>query len=91
MNLILNKAKKASDRYHLLSGSMGSYGDPENYPTHKYEIAIGVDRGNGYHCYMSVTNMLEEAFCPREAYDNLVSFLKCAGYGKYLSEIKLRN
>ena len=89
--MILNKTKMGSERCNLISGSMGNYGDPKYYPTHKYEIGIGLDRGNGYHCYYSLTAFLEECFISREAYDNLIAFLKKEGYDKYLSEIKLRN
>ena len=58
MKIPLNKSRRASERYYLIEGSMGSYGEPENHANHKYQVANGIDRGNGYQGYMSVSYAL---------------------------------
>ncbi len=85
--MILNKTTKSRERYRVIPGSMGCAGDPKHYPTHKYEIAAGVDRGNGYQCYMSVTTFLEKGYIPEEAKQKLIAFLRGKGYQAYLNEV----
>jgi DNA-directed RNA polymerase subunit RPC12/RpoP len=88
--MILNKTIKHRDRYKVIPGSQGSYGDPDYYPTHKYTIANGIDRGNGYQGYSSITYFLTEMeYAPIEAKTNLKKFLKKKGYGRYLNKITL--
>ena len=60
MKIILNKTKSSSQRFTLLSGAMGNYGEPRNSPNHYYEIVNGVDRGRGYQGYMSITYALSD-------------------------------
>jgi DNA-directed RNA polymerase subunit RPC12/RpoP len=88
--MILNKTIKHRDRYKVIPGSQGSYGDPDYYPTHKYTIANGIDRGNGYQGYSSITYFLTEMeYAPIEAKTNLKKFLKKKGYDRYLNKITL--
>jgi hypothetical protein len=58
MTVILNKTKRASERFRLLRGSMGSYKLPEGHPNHRWQIAHGADRGNGYQGYMALSYFL---------------------------------
>jgi hypothetical protein len=78
--MILNKTTRASDRYRIIPGHMGNYGDPATSPNHSYQIAFGVDRGNGYQGYMSVTYFLECDHVPQEAKSRCKSFLRSLGY-----------
>lgn len=88
--MILNKTTKHRDRYRVIPGSQGNYGDPDYYPTHKYTIANGIDRGNGYQGYSSITYFLTEMeYVPIEAKNNLKKFLKEKGYSRYLNKITL--
>jgi len=77
---ILNKTKSSYNRYHILNGSMGNYGEPPTSPNHDFEIANGVDRGNGYQGYMSVTYALKKGSMPVEAQNKLRKILKEKGY-----------
>ncbi len=76
MKLLLNSAKSSSDRYYLIDGSMGSYGEKPNHVNHKYQIANGVDRGNGYQGYMSVSYFLTLDYIPQEAKEKVISICK---------------
>lgn len=67
MKLQLTHSKSSRDRYYLISGSMGSYGTPDNHVNQKYEIAEGIDRGNGYQGYMSVSYFLTLDYIPKSA------------------------
>lgn len=88
--MILNKTTKHRDRYRVIPGSQGCYGDPDYYPTHKFKIAIGIDRGNGYQGYSSITYFLtKKEYVPVEAKTNLKKFLEKKGYGRYLNKIQL--
>jgi len=60
MKIILNKTRKSSERYTLISGSMGCYGTPPNHVNNFLEVVGGIDRGNGYQSYSSVSYFLEE-------------------------------
>lgn len=56
---------------------MGSHGEPSNHANHKFEIANGVDRGNGYQGYFSVSYFLNEMeYAPQEAKDKVRTILK---------------
>ena len=87
--MILNKTTKSRDRYKVLPGSAGNYGDPANSPTHKFMVVEGVDRGNGYQGYSSVAYVLLDSRAshfPAEARRNLIQFLASKGYGDWLAE-----
>lgn len=87
--MILNKTRYPRERYQIINGSQGCYGDPDYYPTHIFCIVDGVDRGNGYQGYTSVTYFLknEGGYFPEEAIKSLKNFLKENGYRKYLKEV----
>ena len=88
MDIVLNKTKRHSYRFRLVNGSMGSSGDPKHYPTHDFEVASGVDRGNGYQGYYSITYVLTEIeWFPSPARFNLIMVLTRLGYERYLKEI----
>ena len=76
----LNITRSSYERYYVIDGSMGGCGEPKDSPNHKYTIANGVDRGNGYQGYMSVTYALFQDVIPHEAIKNLKSFLILKGY-----------
>ena len=76
MKLQLTKSKYSHERYFLINGSMGSYGEPTNHANHKYQIANGIDRGNGYQGHMSVSYFLSAEYIPQSAKDKLITFLK---------------
>lgn len=77
MKIILNKTKIASERYTLMSGSMGNYGEPNNHANNHFEVCNGIDRGNGYQGYSSVSYFLKEmSYAPQEAKDKLKAILK---------------
>jgi hypothetical protein len=84
MKIILNKTKKSSQRYTLINEPMGCYCDPARYPTHKYSIANGVDKGKGYQEYQSLTNFLIHGDI--EIKNELIKILKSLGYKQYLIE-----
>lgn len=79
MKLILNKTINSSERYTLISGSMGSYGEPITSINHKYSVGIGVDRGNGYQGYMSVSYALDGDRIPPEAQTKIRSIIEKEG------------
>lgn len=89
MKLILNKTTKSSDRLTLIEGAFGNAGDPQHYPTHKFVVVTGVNRGNGYQGYMSVTYALTEcgAWMPSEARLNLIRFLVANGFAQYIVDL----
>lgn len=91
MKYILNRTKSSQDRFTLIDGSMGSAGDPEHWPTHKFEIANGVDKGNGYQGYMNITYALKEcSYFPEDARKRLIWVLSTGGYKRYLEEIGVK-
>jgi hypothetical protein len=55
---------------------MGCAGMPPNHANHKYQIANGIDKGNGYQGYMSVSYFLSADYIPTEAKTTLKTFLK---------------
>jgi hypothetical protein len=85
--MILNKTKKASERYTVYRSGQGNFLDPKYYPTHQYCVVTGVNRGNGYQGYMSLTYALKNEMMPEEAIKNLIAFLIDKGYSQYLQEI----
>lgn len=88
--MILNKTTKHRNRYRIIPGSQGNYGNPDYYPTHKFIIVNGIDKGNGYQGYYSITYFLTEmGYVPIEAKNNLKKFLKKRGYSRYLNKITL--
>jgi hypothetical protein len=90
MKYILNKTTNSRDRYTLIKEGMGGAGDPKHYPTHLYSVANGVDRGNGYQGYESITYALkEDKFFPEEARRNLIEALDSIGFYDYLHELGL--
>jgi hypothetical protein len=86
MKYILNKTKQTSERYSLIDEGMGGFGDPDYYPTHKYSVVWGVDRGNGYQGYLSISYAFTRDYIPDEAKNNLVKFLTQLGYFEYLKD-----
>lgn len=79
MKLLLNKTRNVRDRYYLIDGKMGCYGEPDNHANHKYQVANGVDRGNGYQGYMSVSYALTLDYFPKEAKAKILAILKKEG------------
>lgn len=85
--MILNKTRSHRDRYRIVPGNMGNHGDPKDYPTHKYHVVNGVNRGNGYQGAMSVEYFFSKdahRYIPEEARKNAVKFLLDHGYEKWL-------
>ncbi|MFA5935040.1 MAG: hypothetical protein WC827_04095 [Candidatus Paceibacterota bacterium] len=80
MKIILNKTKRSSERYTLISGAMGSYGELKTSPNHSFNIANGIDKGNGYQGYSPVTYFLTSDFAPIEAKNKCKEILKSFGY-----------
>ena len=83
MKIILNKTNRPMDRYTLVSDSMGCAGEPENHPSHKYSVANGVDRGNGYQGYTSIDYFLTQEYVPQDVKNNLRKTLVNLGYSQY--------
>lgn len=79
MKLVLNKTKSHADRYYLINGAMGNHGKKENHANHKYSIANGIDRGNGYQGYSSVSYFLKESHFPKEAKSKVIEICKKEG------------
>jgi hypothetical protein len=76
MKILLNKTKSSRDRYYLISGQMGSYGEIATHANCNYEIVNGIDRGGGYQVYMSVSYALKCKYFPQEAKDKVIEILK---------------
>jgi len=76
MKLQLTHSKSSRDRYYLIDGSMGNHGEPPNHANHKYQIANGIDKVNGYQGYMSVSYFLKQEFIPASAKTKVMSQLK---------------
>lgn len=79
MNMILVKTKHSRDRYRLIDGSMGNYGNPANHVNHKYKVVEGIDRGHGYQGYMAVSYALTLSYIPQEAKDKIIAICKQEG------------
>ena len=83
--MILNKTTKSSDRYQIIAGSQGNYGEPKGSPNHNFVVVRGVDRGNGYQSYLAVSYAFDKrAHLPPEARRNLIEFLREHGYSAWL-------
>ena len=54
----LNTTRSSRDRYYVAKGGQGNYGLPKHYPDHNYGLVAGIDRGNGYQEYTSITYAL---------------------------------
>lgn len=81
MRIKLNTTRSSRDRYWLTNGSMGCYGEPKNHANHVFEVVNGVDKGNGYQGYMSVSYaMAPQSYMPEEARINLRKELTRLGY-----------
>ena len=76
MKIKLNTTQKTRDRYYLISGSMGSYGNPVNHANHKFQICNGIDRGNGYQGYMSVSYFLTVDYISQEMKNKVTDICK---------------
>lgn len=75
MKLQLTHSRSSRDRYYLISGSMGNAGFAENHANHRYQIANGIDKGNGYQGYMSVSYFLTQGYIPQSAKNKVISIL----------------
>jgi hypothetical protein len=76
MNTILVKTRHPRDRYRIISGSMGNYRTVTNHANNRFQIVEGIDRGNGYQGYMSVSYFLTLDYVPKEAKDRVISICK---------------
>lgn len=74
--MILNRTRKASERYRLVPGKMGCSGEPAWHPNHHWMVVAGVDRGRGYRAYLSVSYAAECDFVPEEARERLRELLR---------------
>lgn len=84
---ILNKTSKSSDRYTLIDSPMGCDGHPDFYPTNKFCIVNGTDRGNGYQGYMSIDSFFRSSYIPFETKSVLFYKLLELGYVQYLKHL----
>jgi len=75
MKLTLTRSKSSLERYYLIPGSMGCAGEPLNHANHKYLIANGVDNGNGYQGYMSISYFLKQDYIPKSAKQKVIRLL----------------
>jgi len=75
MKMPLTHSRSSRERYYLIYGSMGSYGCPTNHANHKYQVANGIDKGNGYQGYSSVSYFLTQPDIPQHVKNNLIKFL----------------
>lgn len=90
----LNTSKSSRDRYYITKGGQGCSGLPEHYPDHKFGIVNGIDRGNGYQGYLSITHCLTKCeWFPEEAKKELIYWLfkHENGYCRYLIDIGVIN
>jgi len=58
----LNSSRSSRNRYYLMNDGigMGGYGLPDNHVNKKWVVVNGIDRGNGYQGYSSVTYTIAE-------------------------------
>ena len=68
----LTHSRSSRDRYYLITGSMGCYGTPVNHVNNEYSIANGIDKGNGYQGYMSVSYFLTLEHIPQSAKNKVI-------------------
>lgn len=76
MKIQLTHSKSSRERYYLINGAMGNHGTPRNHANNKYKIANGIDKGNGYQGYISVSYFLKEKYIPQIAKNKLVRILE---------------
>jgi hypothetical protein len=77
MKIQLTHSKSSRDRYYLMEGKMGCAGEPPNHANNHFEIANGIDRGNGYQGYMAVSYFLREmSHVPQSAKNKVIQILK---------------
>lgn len=60
MKIILNKTRKSSERYTLITGRMGCASLPFNHANWHLQVVNGIDMGLGYQGYSSVSYFLEK-------------------------------
>lgn len=77
--ILLIGGKSSYNRYYLISGSMGNHGTPANHVNNKYSIANGVDMGNGYQGYMSVSYFLSLPYTPQSAKNKIIDICNAEG------------
>ncbi|MES2864050.1 MAG: hypothetical protein V4666_08025 [Bacteroidota bacterium] len=80
VKIILNKTKSHSDRYTLISGSMGSHGEVGNHANRFLEVVNGIDRGAGYRGYTAINYFLTLEYVPQEAKDKVIEYCNKQGY-----------
>ena len=78
--VLFNKSKNCRDRYYLLHGSMGGAGEPANHANNHFEVVNGVDLGDGYQGYMSVSYALSYEYLPKVVKAALRACLSRMGY-----------
>lgn len=76
MKIQLTKSISSRERYYLVNGSQGNAGDPKNHANHYYHIVNGIDRGNGYQGYISVSYFLTLDYIPQSAKNKVISMCK---------------
>jgi hypothetical protein len=76
MKIQLTHSKSSRERYYLVNGKMGGYGEPENHANNVFEIVNGIDRGNGYQGYTSVSYFLTEKHVPQSAKNKVIAICK---------------
>lgn len=80
MKIPLNKNRSSRLRYYLINEGMGGSGEDLNSPLHKYSIANGIDKGNGFQGYMSIKYALKCEYLTEEIKSNIKKELKKLGY-----------
>jgi hypothetical protein len=55
---------------------MGNHSTPDNHANNKYQIVNGIDKGNGYQGYTSVSYFLKEKHIPQSAKDKVIEILE---------------
>ncbi len=65
----LARSRSSRERYYLIEDGrgMGSYGLPESHYSHRWVVANGCDRGNGYQGYYAVAYALTLDHLPESA------------------------
>jgi hypothetical protein len=66
---------------------MGSAGESDNHPSHKVEIANGIDKGNGYQGYMNISYFFQQDYIPQETKIECARILKSLGYSDFTSKL----
>lgn len=79
MNLILVKTRNPRDRYRLIDGSSGRHGTTKNHVNNYFQIVAGIDKGNGYQCYLSVSYFLTLDYVPQQAKETVIQICKERG------------